>query len=76
MKATRKMANYIRSKGISIKFIADATNLTTGVLYPSLKIKTTGRIRPLRVDEFLAICAFLEVDPFDFQEKETNHVER
>lgn len=75
MNATRKMASYIRSKGISIKAIAEATNLTTGVLYPSLRTRTTGRTRPLRVDEFLAICAFLEADPFDFRENEIKHIE-
>lgn len=67
MNATKKMASYIKAKGVSIKAIAAATKLSTGVLYPSLQVRSARRTRPLRVDEFLAICAFLEVDPLEFK---------
>lgn len=67
MNATRKMASYIKAKGVSIRAIAAATKLSTGVLYPSLRLGSARSTRPLRVDEFLAICAFLEVDPLAFK---------
>lgn len=63
MNATKALAAYIKEKGISIKAIADVTELSEGVLYPSLG---SGRGRELRADEFLAICVFLEVDPLRF----------
>lgn len=67
MNATRKMASYIRSKGISIKKIAEATQIPLPALYVSFRMNETGRKRPLRVDEFLAICTFLEEDPMRFR---------
>lgn len=67
MNATRKMANYIRSKGISIKKIATVTKIPVNILYTSFQMNENGRKRPLRVDEFLAICTFLEEDPMKFR---------
>lgn len=74
MTATQKMAEYVNEMGISINTIAKKTGLSTNVLYPSLSLKSK-RQRELRVDEFLAICFFLDKDPRGFykeSDKEKN----
>lgn len=57
-RTTHALSRHIKRKGISIAAIASGTGLKPGVLYPSL----SGE-RPLRADEFLAICEFVGVDP-------------
>lgn len=64
MNATKKLAIFIKEKGISIRSISNATKLSESILYASLG---SGRGRELRADEFLAICTFLEVDPMKFK---------
>ncbi len=61
---TKAVANYIKSKGISVKTISERTGISYSVLYDSLCSKT--RNRDLRADEFMAVCNFLEKDPRDF----------
>lgn len=63
MKATELLSKYIQERGFSLKAISNATGLSPGILYPSLG--STVR-RPLRADEFLSICVFLQVDPMKF----------
>ena len=63
MTATKKLAEYLNRRGISIAAILKATGLSKQPLYMSLG---SGRGRELRADEFLKICAFLEVDPMMF----------
>lgn len=72
MSATELLSQYIRDRGFSLKAISNATGLPPGVLYPSLG-KTTRRV--LRADEFLAVCAFLQVEPMLFYQpdKEVLH---
>lgn len=64
MHSTRALAEYINEKGISIATICKATGLTKTPIYDSLSLN--GRGRPLKSDEFLLICMFLEVDPRRF----------
>lgn len=56
--ATGKIRDYVKDKGIKIKAIAKHTNIAPGALYSSF-----SGLRPLRADEFLAVCAFLDLDP-------------
>ena len=66
MKATELLSMYIKERGFSLKAISNATGLSPGTLYPSLG---TNVRRPLRADEFLSICVYLQVDPMRFYTK-------
>lgn len=57
-RTTAALSNYIKRKGISVAAIIAGTGLRPGVLYPSL-----SGSRPLRADEFLEVCRFVEIDP-------------
>jgi hypothetical protein len=61
--ATRMVANYIKQKDISIKAISGCTNISSNILRRSLD----KLVRPLRANEFLAICDFLKKNPNDFK---------
>lgn len=67
---TNRVAQYVRDKGISVVRIAERTGLPYGSIYPSLCANPT---RSLRADEFMRICAFLDIDPEKFraQKKKT-----
>ena len=65
--ATKAVSDYIKDKGITISTISEKT-IPSGKLYSSLSDKGT---RDLRASEFLMICSFLEKDPTDFMNKET-----
>lgn len=60
--ATGKMADFIQEKGISLTSLAENTQITYNALYASLG----SRRRPLKADELLIICDFLELDPRRF----------
>jgi DNA-binding Xre family transcriptional regulator len=60
---TKIVADYIQQKDIPINEISKNTAISKNNLHKSL-IKL---IRPLRANEFLAICAFLEKNPSDFK---------
>lgn len=60
---TKKVARYIKDKGVSILAMSKKTNIPISRLYSSLS--PNGK-RCLRADEFLTICAFLEKEPTDF----------
>ncbi len=66
---TNEVAKYIREKGIRVSAISKQTGLSKDVLYNSL-----GGNRKLRVDEFLLICKFLNIQPEYFfgQSEETS----
>jgi DNA-binding Xre family transcriptional regulator len=60
---TKKVADYIRMEDITIKEISKNTAISNNNLHKSL----TELIRPLRANEFLAICSFLKKNPNDFK---------
>ena len=66
MNATQLLSDHIRNRGFSLKAISNATGISTSILYRSLA--RTVR-RPLRADEFLSICVYLQVDPMSFYVK-------
>ncbi|MDD4715905.1 MAG: helix-turn-helix transcriptional regulator [Oscillospiraceae bacterium] len=61
--ATGKIRNYVKEKGITIKAISRHTNIAPGALYSSF-----SGLRPLRADEFLAVCSFLGIDPMKLRQ--------
>lgn len=65
---TENVRNYIQEKGINISNLANKTGLNYDGIVASIG-NMPKRNRPLRAEEFLAICMFLEVDPRMFAEK-------
>lgn len=57
-KAESIICAAIKEAGMTIKSVSRKTGISYGRLKPSMK----GQ-RELRVDEFLALCALLKVDP-------------
>lgn len=57
-KAESIMSQAIKESGMTVKAVSRKTGIPYGHLQPSLK-----GYRNLRVDEFLALCALLKVDP-------------
>lgn len=64
---TQIVADYVKTKGISITALSEGTGISYGALQPSI----TGK-RRLRADEFLLICHFLEVPPERFSVDQYN----
>ncbi|WP_353852929.1 helix-turn-helix transcriptional regulator [Dehalobacter restrictus] len=60
---TEMVANYIKQKGIPIKELSRNTGISEYTLDRSLN----KLVRPLRTNEFLTICAFLDKNPNDFK---------
>lgn len=63
-KVTDRMSAYIRSRHVNVMAMSRATRIPYGQLYASLC--ESNRKRPLRDDEFLKVCSYLEVDPYCF----------
>lgn len=63
---TKKLAQYIQDKGVSLQRMSEATGLPYNALQISLGKSSEGRTRNLRDYEFLTVCQFLEVDPMRF----------
>lgn len=61
--ATKKLADYIKEKGIAITAISSTTKIPYSALWSSLSPSGT---RDLRADEFLAVCLFLEKKSYGF----------
>ena len=58
---TKRVSDYIKDKGISIRSLSDGSGVSYNPLYSSISGK-----RRLRADEFLSICDFLEISPDRF----------
>jgi len=58
MSVELEVARRVKSAGVTGAWICRKTGIAKGLLYPSLQ----GR-RELRADEFLSICAVLNLDP-------------
>ena len=67
--ATKQISEYIRKKGFNLSEISRKTGGPYMALYDSIANKK--RDRDLRVDEFLALCKHLELDPMEFYLAET-----
>lgn len=64
---TKAVADYIKQKGIAVSVLSEQTHISYGVLQPCISGK-----RKLRASEFMAICKFLEENPFRFYLEENN----
>lgn len=62
--ATKQISEYIRKKGFNLSEISRKTGVPYMALYDS--VANEKRDRDLRVDEFLALCKHLELDPIIF----------
>lgn len=62
--ATKKISEYIRQKGFNLSEISRKIKVPYMALYDSLM--NDKRDRDLRVDEFLALCKHLGLNPMDF----------
>ena len=67
--ATKQISEYIRKKRFNLSEISRKTGVPYMALYDSIANKK--RDRDLRVDEFLALCKHLELDPMEFYLAET-----
>lgn len=65
---TRNVATYVKEKGINISKMSRDTNIPYAALYTSLCDEE--RERPLRADELLAVCSYLDTDPRKFATEE------
>lgn len=64
---TKKLAHYVKGKGINISKMSRATGIPYAALYSSLC--DSERKRSLRDDELIAVCIYLDVDPRDFADE-------
>lgn len=69
--ATKRVSEYIRQKGFNLSEISRKTGVPYMALYNSLL--NDKRDRDLRVDEFLALCKHLCLDPMSFYPTEDVH---
>ena len=69
--ATKQISEYIRKKGFNLSEISRKTGVPYMALYDS--VANEKRDRDLRVDEFLALCKHLELDPIIFYPTDTEN---
>ena len=58
---TKRISDYVESKGITLAFLAKKSGVDYEKIYKSFK----GN-RKLQIDEYMAICEALELDPDTF----------
>lgn len=63
---TSLIGEYVQGKGIALLAISKST----GIAYDKLRRSLRTGNRALRLDEFLKICSFLEVDPMRFKKRD------
>ena len=62
--ATKRVSEYIKHRRLNLSDMARQVNIPYSALYNSLF--NEKRDRDLRVDEFLTVCKYLDVDPMIF----------
>ena len=62
--ATKRVSEYIKHRRLNLSDMARQVNIPYSALYNSLF--NEKRDRDLRVDEFLTVCTYLDVDPMIF----------
>lgn len=71
MCVTKNLSAYVDKMGINLSAMARATGIKRGILHASLSTAMNeDKRRPLRDDELIKICKFLDVNPMDFAAKE------
>lgn len=70
MCVTKNLSIYVENRGINLSAMSRATGIKRGTLHASLSgAVQENKRRPLRDEELLKVCAFLNVNPMDFAEK-------
>lgn len=64
---TKNVSKYVEKRGINLSKASRETGIPYGALYASLC--DVERDRDLRDDEFVKLCAYLEVNPMDFADR-------
>ena len=62
---TKKIAEFIRNKGISITKIAEKTGISYQIL---CRCFNDNSKRELAADELLLVCRYLDIDPFELMD--------
>lgn len=70
MNATSALGEYVKENKVAIRKISEYTGISYRKLQSSLKVHST---RKLRADEFLKVCFFLKIDPYEFYEETYEH---
>lgn len=71
MCVSKNLALYIKKKGINVSAMSRATGIDRGKLHMSLsEVVDDSKRRPLKDDELVKVCIYLDVDPRDFVDKQ------
>lgn len=69
MNVTKNLSVYVAEKGINLSVLSRATGIKRGVLHKSLSGAVADeKRRPLKGEELIKICRFLDVDPLKFDD--------
>lgn len=72
MCVSKNLSKYITKRGINLSAMSRATGIQRSALQMSLSEAVDDKKRrPLRDDELIAVCKFLEVNPLDFADEKT-----
>lgn len=66
MNATNALGEYVKENKVAVRKISESTGISYRKLQSSLKAHGT---RKLRAEEFLKVCFFLKIDPYEFYEE-------
>ena len=75
MYVSKNLSTYIAMRGINLSAMSRATGISRGILQMSLSTRVSdNKRRPLKDDELVKVCRYLEVNPMDFAEQEPEEV--
>lgn len=76
MSVSKNLSLYIKEKGINLSALSRATGIKRGILHSSLSdTLDDNKRRPLRDDELVKICGYLDLNPMEFADKDINKEE-
>lgn len=63
MKTTQNLRSYIQNKDLSVEMISRKTGVAREIL--------SGEVsREMNASEFLAVCSYLQVDPYQLEDEQ------
>ncbi len=70
MCVSKNLSVYVKKRGINISAMSRATDIPRSILHMSLSTAVTDqKRRPLKDDELIKVCKYLEVNPMDFADQ-------
>lgn len=63
MKTTQNLRSYIQNKDLSVEMISRKTGVAREILLGEVS-------REMNASEFLAVCSYLQVDPYQFEDEQ------